>query len=268
MKDDNNYIILDNFGSDRDFLKVANKLTKPYVPAGRYYKITKIGKDMFEFYDIADKNKFTYHQQIFYTLVIPYRYGSADVKTFAQNIDSWHVGDVFVRIENNFASIDYPTGDSRLVIAHVDDITAIDYAIDHPAPDYKHVWFENIVDPFVDKTQLTITEIPEMDNRISYSVQWVYEINANQLFVNDDGKTYRVKIKPECKVDFANRIITIDIVRCQNNSARRHPYGIPFLSVLDLGKQCGDAHFRARLNAEYSIDNGTTLKTLEESINV
>lgn len=251
MKDKNNYLILDKFVSDSDFIKVANKLSRPYIPANKYYEITKIGDDMFEFNDVTDESKFTYKQEIAYTLTIPYIYGDDNIQTFAQTINNWHVGDVFVRIENTFGSFDYPVDDSRLIIAHTSQPAQVYADMAKEAPDYNQVHFEHVIDPFVDKPQIEVTQGIHVTG---YHVTWVYDIRHNQLFIEDNHQKYLVTINPNAKIDFANRKIEIKVIQCELNDPRITPYGIEFDDMVnELQNQCDEVTFRAHFRANAQI---------------
>lgn len=265
MKNKNNYLILDKFNSDSDFIKVANKLSKPYIPAKRYYEITKIGDDMFEFYELTDASKFTYKQQIRYTLTIPYMYGSSDIQTFAQDINHWHVGDVFMRIENTFGSFDYPVDDSRLVISHANQPAQMYADMAKEAPDYRQVHFEHVINPFADQPQLEITQGIHVTG---YHVKWVYGTNlSNRLFVEDDYKSYCATIDPNAKIDFANRKIEVKVTWCQLNQSSITPYGIEFDDMVDqLQKQCDKITFRARFRADVHMNGTGPSHIIEETI--
>lgn len=264
MKNKNNYLILDKFVSDSDFIKVANKLSRPYIPANRYYEITKIGDDMFEFHDVTDESKFTYKQEIAYTLTIPYIYGDDNIQTFAQTINNWHVGDVFVRIENTFGSFDYPVDDSRLIIAHTSQPAQVYTDMAKEAPDYQQVHFEHVIDPFVDKPQIEVTQGIHVT---SYHVKWVYDIRHNRLFVEDNHQRYLAHIDPNAKIDFANRKIELKVTMCELNNPRITPYGIEFDDMIgELQSQCDEITFRARFRANAQIRGNNPSHIIEETI--
>lgn len=261
-----NKMVFDHFGSDADFTKVASKLTTPYIPKGRYYKITRIDEDIIRFYDLAepsDQSAFS----ISCILTIPQGYASDEVHEFADDIDSWSVGDVFTRFESTFTSLPDAPIMPRMLIMRVDNVAPIYNVIEHPEPDYKHLWFENVVDPYEDKVQVEIAEV-STKNGVRHVVNWIYDRQPNNLFVNEDGKTYLVMLSQNSKIDLINRTITVDVTMCKLNDVRDCPYATPFLGMIMLGKDCDNAHFRVRLNAGCREPNSPTWKTVEEYLTV
>lgn len=261
-----NKIVFDHFGNDADFTKVASKLTTPYIPKGRYYKITRIDDTTIRYYDLAEPNDRSIFN-ISCVLTIPQGYASNNVKSLSETIHQWSVGDVFIRFESSFTSTDPTDNAPRMVIMHVDNIGPIHNVVKHPEPDYQHLWFENVVDPFEGKVQVEIAQV-RTTNSVQRAVNWIYDRQYNNLFVNENGTTYLVTLSQNSKVDLINRTITVDVLMAKVNDIKDCPYAIPFLGVIMLGKECNNAHFRVRLNAEYREPNSSTWKTLEEYLNV
>lgn len=261
-----NKIVFDHFDNDADFIKVASKLTTPYIPKGRYYKITRIDDTIIRYYDLAEPNNRSIFN-ISCVLTIPQGYASNDVESLAQAIHQWSVGDVFTRFESSFTSTDPTDNAPRMVIMRVDNVDPIYNVIKHPEPDYKHLWFENVVDPFDDKVQVEIAQV-RTTTSVHYAVNWLYDKQHNNFFVNENGKTYLVTLSQNSKIDLINRTITVDVLMAKVNDIKDCPYAIPFLGMITLGKACNNAHFRVRLNAGYREPNSSTYKTLEEYLNV
>lgn len=261
-----NKIVFDHFDNDADFIKVASKLTTPYIPKGHYYKITKIDDTIIRYYDLAEPNDRSIFS-ISCVLTIPQGYASNDVESLAQAIHQWSVGDVFTRFESSFTPTDPTDNAPRMVIMRVDNVDPIYNVIKHPEPDYKHLWFENVVDPFEDKVQVEIAEV-STTNSVHYVVNWIYDRQHNNLFVNENETTYLVTLSQNSTIDLINRTIAVDVLMAKVNDINDCPYAIPFLGMITLGKACNNAHFRVRLNAGYRDPNSSTWKTLDEYLNV
>lgn len=250
MQDDK--LVLDNFQSDTDFLKVVNKLSYLHLPENHYFKITDITDETISYVDMLHP-QIEYTKDLDHTLVILYLMSGPKAYKFEEIKHRNTIGDVFINVKNIKTSrqgiLDHEPflvlTESRWESPYYDKLME-EQANDN---DYRRVNFDNVIYPYQDRVQAEIKEpMVKTDTDEYYEVHTRYDDLYSDLTMTTPQGLLYFELNPLGDIDFRKRTITVRGLTCKYEDETYNPYNTRFLDAMyQLHKQCGNIPFHVHL---------------------